>query len=120
MRLQPTDRAIALVEEFRKVDPEMQLQTVWLFLLAAKYEPCSQNYLTKLSGYTRTTVSRNMAILSEIGGRGREGHDLVAQQIDPEDRRSRIITLTPKGRAIYRSVQFIIGGDNEAAADEEV
>ncbi|WP_453971316.1 hypothetical protein [Amorphus sp. MBR-141] len=112
--------AIALLEEFRKVDPEMHIHTAWIFLLIAKYEGCSQYYLTTITGYTRTTISRNSALLSELGSRTRPGYKLIEQRVDPEDRRSRLLVLTPKGRSVYRSVLLLVGNtDDEGPKSKE-
>lgn len=103
--LSPLDRAIGMIEEFRKIDPEMQLQTVWIFLLIAKHEGCSQHYLSQITGYTRTAISRNCGVLSDVGSRNNgNGHRLIVQKVDPNDRRARVLELTPKGRMIFASV----------------
>ncbi len=53
MKLTPTVlNAIKVFEEFRKLDPEMQMQTALIFLLIANNEGCSISDLEKWTGLT--------------------------------------------------------------------
>ena len=92
--------AIKVFEEFRKLDPEMQMQTALIFLLIANNERCSISDLEKWTGLTSASCSRNVAALSEIHRKGRPGHNLIFARVNADDRRQRNLYLTVKGRTI--------------------
>jgi DNA-binding MarR family transcriptional regulator len=96
--------AIKVFEEFRKLDPEMQMQTALIFLLIANHEGCSISDLEKWTGLTSASCSRNVAALSDIHRKGRPGHNLVVARVAAEDRRQRNLYLTVKGRSVLNNV----------------
>jgi len=96
--------AIRFVEEFRKLDSEMQMQTALIFLLVAKDEGCSLRDLERDTGLTSASVSRNVAALSDTHRKGKPGHNLITAKVDPADRRNRQLFLTTKGRAVLTTV----------------
>lgn len=51
-------------------------------------------------GISKSSVSRNVAALSQLHRLGRPGHNLVEAYEDPEDRRNKRVRLTSKGRAV--------------------
>jgi DNA-binding MarR family transcriptional regulator len=96
--------AIKVFEEFRKLDPEMQMQTALIFLLIANNEGCSISDLEKWTGLTSASCSRNVAALSDIHRKGRPGHNMIVARVDANDRRQRNLYLTVKGRSILNHV----------------
>jgi DNA-binding MarR family transcriptional regulator len=105
------DPAIRFVEEFRKMDSEMQLQTVLIFLLVARKEGITVSDLQDLTGLTGSSCSRNVAALSDVNRKGREGHKLIMAKPDLEDRRVKHLYLTSKGRAVLNSVKESFNGN---------
>ena len=51
----------------------------------------------KMMNMTQASMSRNVAALSPWHRHGKKGHELLLAQEDPEERRRKIIRLTPKG-----------------------
>lgn len=100
---------IGSVEEFRKLDSEMQLQTVLVFLLAARNPGCTLRDLEKLTGLRSSSVSRNIAALSERHRTGSKGHQLLVTHVDLIDRRHRRVYLTPKGQRVLNSLVEVRG-----------
>lgn len=101
------------VEEFRKLDPTIQAQSIATFLFIAQNEGCSTADVGEALGLSQASASRNVGVFLKertIHGRAAAGHDLVTQSIDPLNRRRRIIKLTPKGRRVSESIQHVIGG----------
>lgn len=114
MRVQPSvQNAIKVFEEFRKLDPEMQMQTALIFLLIANNEGCSIGDLERWTGLTSASCSRNVAALSDIHRKGRPGHNLIVAKVDPNDRRQRNLFLTVKGKTVLNNVmeRFDANGD---------
>jgi hypothetical protein len=56
------------------------------------------------------TLSRNIAYWSKWRKHNVPGMDFIVSEIDPADRRFRIVRLTAKGRAVYGEMQRIMGG----------
>lgn len=75
------------------------LQAQCLALVAANPD-ITQIELCRATGMSDATASRTIAMLTDLGSRAVEGMDLVRMTVDPEDRRLRLLNLTPKGRRL--------------------
>lgn len=106
------ERMILFIQEFRKMDPEIQAQAIILFLkAAANDDQITMSELQQWSGLATSSISRNMALLGETNRHGEPGLNLVRAYEDVADRRRKIVRLTPKGRAVFSSlVQNFNGG----------
>lgn len=56
-------RLISIVEEFRKLDPEMQAQTILLFLLVVARPGITMKELAQSTELSSASISRNIAAL---------------------------------------------------------
>jgi DNA-binding MarR family transcriptional regulator len=101
--------AIRLIEVFRQIEPNMQLQTAATFLYIAqkdlKGEHPSLVELGNDLASSQSTASRNVLLLSETFVKDKPGHGLVESFDDPMDRRKKMIRLTPKGRLFLDKVR---------------
>lgn len=100
-----------LVEELRKLDPEMQLQTVQV-LLAVAHAGDAGVPMTNLAdnlGISQASASRNVAALGNKLNRHKQpGLGLLESKEDPADYRRKIVKVTAKGnRMIERLVEII-------------
>lgn len=102
-------RLVSFVEEFRKIDPEMQAQQILLFLHVAGKSGISMKELASLTGLAPSSVSRNVAALSNLHRKGHPGHDLMVAYEDPDDRRNKLVKLTYKGQLVYRNLVETLG-----------
>lgn len=102
-------RLTSIIEEFRKMDAEMQMQTAMAFLLIAKNEGCTVKELGSWLGLSGAAASRNVAALSDVHRKGRSGHNVIVAKVDLDDRRSRKLHLTPKGKAILNTLAAQVG-----------
>ena len=59
-----------------------------------------QNELARLTGTSPSTMSRNVAALSDIGDRGRTPLNMIEVRFDPADRRRRVVSTNNKGEAL--------------------
>jgi len=101
-----------VVEEFRKLDPEMQLQTVLAFILVA-HKQSQGNTITikevgEMLGVTSASASRNVAALTSINRSRRTGHELVVTYENPEFRVEKFIELTDKGKALVTRLENLV------------
>jgi DNA-binding MarR family transcriptional regulator len=99
-----------VIEEFRKLDPELPSQTINTFMYVAMHEGCTMKQLSEALGVAQSTMSRNVSALSKLHRLGKPGLDVVKSEIDPYERRRRIVTLTPRGRKLLAEVSSILEG----------
>lgn len=88
------------IEEFRKLDPEIPSQTVNTYLYVASHEGCTMKDIAEALGVAQSTMSRNISTLDKINRHHQPGLNLVNAVEDPNERRRKIVTLTPRGRQL--------------------
>ena len=102
-----------VLEEFRKLDTEMQAQTMMALLLVAKGDeldsPLTVKEIGEKLGVTSASASRNIAVLSKWNRHDRKGHDLVEAYENPKRRVEKFVKLTPKGKRVVATLERIIG-----------
>lgn len=104
MAINPLSRAILFIEEFRKIDPELPMQIALIFLLIARKPGTNLKDIVQLTGLGKSSVSRNVALLSVEFGKG-----LVTYREDLADRRNKVIHLTPEGERVVASLLHYMG-----------
>lgn len=92
----PLTRAIATVEELRKIDPELPMQVAHVLLLIAKYPGLSQREVAARTKIGKSSASR---IVEGLSGRG-----LVSTTEDTIDRRVHVLMLTDQGHRVVRRI----------------
>jgi len=102
---------IGLLEAFRSLDPDMPIQYALSFLTLARNEGMSMRELSERLGIAQSSASRNVAALSEWRSFRQRGHGLVRAEEDPRERRRKIVTLTPEGRALVADLEAILAGE---------
>lgn len=70
-------KGLVLLEEFRKVDPDMPLQMAATFLVVANNEGVTMKELGDKLGISQSSCSRNVAALSKVHRLNKPGHDLL-------------------------------------------
>lgn len=91
---------LRMLEELRKLDPEMTAQEAQCLLGVAAWPGISVRELAERVGVEPPTASRNIAILGRYGRGGKEGLKLIDSQEDPEDRRHKRLSLTAHGKKV--------------------
>lgn len=90
--------ALILLGELRALGAEMPMAQAFALLLIARDEGLSLKDLAHRADIGMATASRYVAAF------GPTGLNLVQAKEDPEERRKKIITLTPKGRATVKRI----------------
>ena len=93
---------LGAVEAIRSVDPDMSAQSMATFLIiAGSSSAVPMTELLRRTGLSTSAMSRNVALLDKYGsGPGREGLKLVTSYEDPQDRRYKVVELTPRGKTL--------------------
>ena len=91
------------LEFVRTIDEDIPIQTLSVFLYVSVNGPqCKQTDLTEWLGMAQSTVSRNVSYLSKRNRLGKAGLGLVESMENPDDRRYKIVRLTPKGQKLAK------------------
>ncbi|NPU64581.1 MarR family transcriptional regulator [Bradyrhizobium sp. 83012] len=99
---------IKVLEEFRKINPDITANQMLTFLHIGVNPGVSQKKLTELVNVDDATVSRISALLSERGSRGREGLKMIEIKLDENDYRFRVQHLSRGGKLIFDSLRDIM------------
>ncbi len=78
----------------------MQIETAQLFVLITMTLGITMRESQDLSGQRQAKVSRNVTIMSEWKTAEEPGLDLVVSEINPHERRRKLVHLTPKGEEL--------------------
>ncbi|SMF41940.1 DNA-binding transcriptional regulator, MarR family [Tistlia consotensis] len=89
-----------VIEILRTIDSDMTVQAVAIFLAICRREGITMKELGIGLGIAQSSVSRNVAALSDKARRDRPALGLVAAEEDPDDWRRKIVRLTPRGRQV--------------------
>ena len=98
-------RLVDILQEFRKLDYEMPAQVILCFVFVASHNPCHSEVLCHELGLTRAAVSRNTDWLSDKHRLGKPGLNLINKEVDETNRRRMILSLTPKGKLMLKSIR---------------
>jgi DNA-binding MarR family transcriptional regulator len=106
------NKLMRLVEEFRKLDPEMPAQTILAFLFIAERNqaevPVTVKDVGDYLGLSSASASRNVSALSKVSRHRTSGHDLIMAYENPERRIEKFIKLTPKGKRVIDSIEELL------------
>ncbi|MEM9726286.1 MAG: MarR family winged helix-turn-helix transcriptional regulator [Pseudomonadota bacterium] len=116
MKLNPKEeraakKLLAAIQAFRTLDGDMQLPMAASFLIVALNDGVSRTEVMNELGVAGSTATRNLMGLMESGRLGRPGHALIDQRVNPEERRWRMHSLTPKGRKFLKQLAAILEED---------
>lgn len=100
---------LKIIEEFRKLDSEIEGQVIGLFVSIAM---CGDKGVTlkelgEKLGIEQSSVSRNVMKLCKVNRHRTKGLDLVETFENPEERRSKLARLTYKGKRVWNSITEI-------------
>lgn len=102
---------LTALEWIRTLDNDMPVQTLSTFLYVANHQPeCSQKDLTEYLSMAQSTASRNVSYLSKRHRHGALGMDVVESIENPDDRRYKLLRLTPKGRKMAAWIDLLVEG----------
>lgn len=115
IKVSAAHRLISVMDEFRKLDTILPLQTAQAFLIVAeaadRREPIKMKELERRLGLSQPAVSRSVAMLSFQHYReGMKGHDLVIKAPSVENASEFVVSLTAKGRRVWATIKQIMEG----------
>jgi ubiquinone biosynthesis protein COQ9 len=97
-------QTLTLLTPFFSIRETMPARCIQAFLLVAEKEGLSVGEYAKRAGISPTTMSRNLLDISERDRNYEEGPALVEGKENVLNRREKLYSLTPKGRALLASL----------------
>jgi DNA-binding MarR family transcriptional regulator len=82
----------------------MPVGEVQMFLLVALNEGASMTDLAIEADMRKATASRYLLDLSDKNRLGQPGFGLVSREVDPQELRRNVYSLTPKGRSLVNDL----------------
>ncbi len=99
-------RLLAAIQEFRRIDPDMQLPMAAALLIVTLKDGVSRTEVMDDLNVAGSTATRNLAgLMAKRRGK------LVSQRVNPDERRWRMHSLTPEGRELIRRLADILEPD---------
>lgn len=98
---------VRAMEAFRDLDPGMPLAQALSLLLIAQSGETSLKDLAERADLAMATASRYITFFTKHERGGVKGVGLITATEDPQERRKKVIALTPKGHAF---INRILGG----------
>ena len=95
---------LALLDPLFSIRTTMPARAIQAFLLVAQKEGLSVGEYAKRAGLSPTTMSRNLLDMGERDRNYEEGAGLVEGKENVLNRREKLYSLTPKGRALLASI----------------
>jgi DNA-binding MarR family transcriptional regulator len=97
--LKPLHKMTKVIEEFRKLDPEMQAQQMQTFLMIASQPgELSIKEIAERLGMAQSTASRCVSYWSKMHRLRRQGHDMVVAAEDMMNRSRKLVSLNNRGK----------------------
>jgi hypothetical protein len=97
-------QTLAFLEPFFGIRETMPARCIQAFLIVAEKEGLSVGEYAKRAGMSPTTMSRNLLDISERDRNYEVGPNLVVGKENVLNRREKLYSLTPKGRALLASI----------------
>jgi DNA-binding MarR family transcriptional regulator len=101
------DRLLEIIGAFREIDHRhrgITTEAIAAFLLVARNPGIGLSKIAETLGVAESTATRNVFLLSRFREPGLHGLDLVVSDINPENRREKVVHLTPKGEILARKL----------------
>lgn len=97
---------LRIIKKFRELDPDIQFSVAQVFLMVAEAgdEGVSLTDIADRGNLGLSSVSRHIAALGKINRRHEEGFGLIQTHEDPMERRRRLCSLTPRGKAFLHQL----------------
>lgn len=95
------------LKAFRDINEGMTISQALTFVVMAENQGVTVGDLKKIIGFTEGAGTRNAAMMTERAGPNKEGLKLARQDVDPQDIRRKVHTLTPKGEALKALLESI-------------
>lgn len=102
------ERMLLALDLLRGLDREVPAQVLVTFFYVASHNKCHKLAMEEALEMSAASGSRNTDWLSDLHRLRKPGLGLITKEVDKDNRRRQILTLTPKGEAIAKQIQEIL------------
>lgn len=107
------ENSLRILEVFRGMNKDTTVGEICAFLhIAIGEKPDSGISVTEVSNLLEaplSTTSRYVQSLGDVDRNRNPGLKLISDQIDPMERRKKILRLTPSGKQVVAHINLILG-----------
>jgi len=102
-----TRAVIRVLEQFKSIDPDITLPSMLALLYIAEDDGERENqwHMEQKLGMSNATASRAASHWFKWKRPKVAGHDFMVSEVDPDDRRYKILHLTPRGRKFIDQIK---------------
>ena len=93
-------RKAVLNQDTKAVQSDMPMNVLLCFLYVASHNPCRSSDIQKEFDWSAASVSRNTDWLTRQRTKNEKGLNLITKEVDPLNKRFRILKLTQEGEAL--------------------
>lgn len=104
MKQPQIDNLMSALNEFREIDPEMNVKMMLAFLEVAKDEGVHGRALEDKLNLSHATAARLLRAFDRIKTKGSTGHDLFKVELDKTDYKIKLRYLNDKGKALLARI----------------
>jgi DNA-binding MarR family transcriptional regulator len=102
----------------RLFDNELPAQVISVFFYVGAHDGCRTTDMPKALGLAQSSISRCTDWLSDYHRLGKPGMGLIKKIVDPEDKRSRRVYLTFKGRCLTEEIKEIVWDHSQPSTED--
>jgi len=104
---------IRVLEQFKDIDPDISLPSILALLYIAEDDGQRENqwHMEQKLGMSNATASRAASHWFKWKRPKVAGHDFIVSEVDPEDRRYKILYLTHKGQKFIERLKASFNGE---------
>lgn len=101
---------IQILEEFKSLNPQMNIDMVITLLAVAKGHGVTGRDIEEVLDTNSTTAARMLRLFDRVQANGKDGLNLVEARIDPIDYRAKLRFLNSEGEAFMARVDELWKG----------
>lgn len=95
---------LAALKTLHEAFPRMSIQQLIILLIVGVHEDLDQQTLVKMTGFSKSGVSKHVRKFADLTWHKQEGSDFVSIHRDPMNLNTNIIQLTEKGKDFLNSL----------------
>jgi len=103
---------IRVLDEFKAIDPDITLPSMLAYCYIAEEDGLSGNQkkMELRLDMSGATASRAAAHWFQWKRPRVPGHNMIVSEVDPEDRRYKLLYLNPRGQAFLKKLKAAVSG----------
>ena len=102
------EKVLKVINLLRLYDREFSAQVMATLLYVASHNECHKQALEEDLNFTTASGSRNTDRLSKFHRLNKPGLDLIKKEVDPDNKKRQLLSLTKKGEDLIKQIKEIL------------